>query len=282
MPFGIGIFAIQIFAVKKRKWLRVLNYILVAYIVIGVALYFLQDKFVLHPTTLAQDYKFNFKTKFEEGNLPFNESTVANYIKFLPKADSSKGVILYFHGNKENITRYAPFAEEMTKSGYEVWMVDYPGFGKSTGLFTEAKVQEIAVEMYKLAATKFSKDSIIIYGKSLGTGFASYLASSRPAKMLLLETPYFSIPSMFGCYAPIYPTGRMSNFKIPQNEYIEYVKYPITIFHGTDDGVIPYRNAKRLQPLLKNGDNFITIDNGTHHNLATFEQYKLAMDSLLR
>ncbi len=273
---------LKIATVKKRKWLRVLNIVLISYIAIGVALYFLQDKFILHPTSINKEEAFVFNTKFEEGNLRINEGTAINFVKFLPKTDSAKGVVLYYHGNKQNIKRYAPFAEKMTNSGYEVWMPDYPTFGKSTGVFSEKMVQELAIQLYKMAAAKYSSDSIIIYGKSLGTGFASYVGSSQKAKHLILETPYYSIPTLFDCYAPIFPTERMSNFKIPQYEYIQYVKCPITIFHGTDDGVIPIRNAKRLLPLLKNGDNFITIDKGTHHNLADFEVYRRAMDSLLQ
>jgi predicted esterase len=73
----------------------------------------------------------------------------------------------------------------------------------------------------------------------------------------------------------------MSTYKIPTNEYLADVNYPITVFHGTDDGVIPYRNAARLKNILKPTDEFITIEKGTHHNLATFDLYTKKLDSLL-
>jgi hypothetical protein len=132
-----------------------------------------------------------------------------------------------------------------------------------------------------MAASKYGADSIIIYGKSFGTGLASYVASETNNKRLILETPYYSIPSLFSCYAPIYPTSKMANYKIPTNEFLIDVKYPITIFHGTDDGVIPYRNAKRLKGMLKSTDEFVTIDKGNHHNLNDFELFRKKLDSLL-
>jgi hypothetical protein len=74
----------------------------------------------------------------------------------------------------------------------------------------------------------------------------------------------------------------MSNYKIPTNEYLSTIKYPIAIFHGTDDGVIPYRCAKKLKEVLKPTDEFITIQDGTHHNLNDFAVFHQKLDSLLK
>ena len=78
-----------------------------------------------------------------------------------------------------------------------------------------------------------------------------------------------------------YFTSKMSTYKIPLNEFLADVKYPITIFHGTDDGVIPYRNAARLKKILKPADEFITIEKGTHHNLNDFKLMQQKLDSLI-
>jgi pimeloyl-ACP methyl ester carboxylesterase len=59
------------------------------------------------------------------------------------------------------------------------------------------------------------------------------------------------------------------------------VTAPVTIFHGTEDGVIPYRNAVKLKSVLKPSDEFITIENGSHRDLNTFIEMKQKMDSLL-
>ena len=91
-------------------------------------------------------------------------------IKFFPQDSVRRGVVLYFHGNKKNIGWYAKYAENFTRHGYEVWMIDYPGYGKSTGRFTENDLYDYALALYKMAKFQFGGDNIIIYGKSMGTG----------------------------------------------------------------------------------------------------------------
>ncbi len=133
-----------------------------------------------------------------------------------------------------------------------------------------------------MGAVKYKPDSIIIYGKSLGTGFATHVASYFPAKALVLETPYHSITSLFRHYAFIYPINAMSKYKVPTYEFIQDVKAPVIIFHGTGDKVIPYSNARKLVPYLKKEDRFITVKNGGHNTLTRSGEYRSVMDSLLQ
>lgn len=261
------------------RWLKI---ILVLYSLIGIALYYLQEVFLFHPERLSQSYVYHFDQPFEEINIPFNSTDTVNLVKFFPADSVRRGVVLYFHGNKQNIERYTRFVSSFTSHGYEVWMEDYPGFGKSVGRRSEKILYQQALQLMRMALGKYGKDSIIIYGKSFGTGIASYVAASVNCRRLILETPYYSIPSLFSCYAPIYPTAAMSTYKIPINEFLADVNYPITIFHGTEDGVIPYSNANRLKNLLKSGDEFITIEKGDHQDLNEFPLMKRKLDSLLR
>ena len=268
--------------VNKKKVFGWVKIILLVYAVVGIALFYLQDKFLFHPEKLQADYQYKFKGRFEEVNIPFNETDTMNIVKFLPDSVPVKGVVIYYHGNKKNISHYATFAEPFLKKGYEVWMEDYPGFGKSTGMITEKKLYEQAMQVKKLADAKFQSDSIIIYGKSLGTGIAANVASRTKAKMLILETPYYSIPSLFSSYAFMYPNEQMSNYKLPTNLFLPDVVYPVIIFHGTSDGVIPYRNAIKLLSVLKHTGKFITIEGAAHNNVNTNPRYFTVIDSLLR
>ena len=269
------------FAAMNKKLLRWIKVIVLLYCVIGIALFYLQDYFLFHPTALPRNYQYSFDMPFREVDIPFNKTDTVNLVQFFPKDSARKGVVLYFHGNRENIKRYAKFVSNFTKHGYEVWMPDYPGFGKTVSDRNEKTLYRQAVQVYLLAAAKYHPDSIVIYGKSFGTGIASYLASVKNCRQLILETPYYSIPDLFGCYAFIYPTSRMSNYKIPTNEFLADVKVPITIFHGTGDWVIPYRCATKLKTVLKPTDQFITIEKGSHHDLDKFTLYHQKLDSLL-
>ncbi|MCY7291906.1 MAG: alpha/beta hydrolase [Ferruginibacter sp.] len=269
-------------AINRKKIVGFIKVILLIYATIGIVLFYLQDKFLFHPKKLAAGYQFKFDGKFEEMNVPFNEEDTMNLIKFLPENEPSRGVVIYYHGNMNNVEHYAAFTKPFTKNGYEVWMEDYPGFGKSTGEITEKKLYDQAWQVKRMADAKFGTDSIIIYGKSLGTGIAANVASRSKANMLILETPYYSIPSLFSSYAFIYPNQMMSNYKIPTYSFVEEVAYPVIIFHGTKDRVIPLRSAKKLLAVLKKTDKFITVNGATHQDINAKPVYYSAIDSLLK
>jgi pimeloyl-ACP methyl ester carboxylesterase len=282
---------------NRKLLFKVIKIVLLVYCLVGICLYYLQDNIFFHPKTLPPAHQFSFHARFRELNIPYSANSVMNIVQFFPEngspdkqKDSSaqptangsiKGVVLYFHGNRENIERYAPAAPLFTRNGYEVWMLDYPGYGKSTGQFTEQKLYDWALVFYKLARARFSPDSIVIYGRSLGTGIATQLASVRDCRNLILETPYYSFPSLTDNYLPVYPSERLIHFKFPNWQYLQKVTAPVTIFHGTNDGVIPIRNPRRLIPFLKKDDEFISIEKGTHNDLVKFPLFNSKLDSLL-
>jgi len=82
-------------------------------------------------------------------------------------------------------------------------------------------------------------------------------------------------------YLPVYPVRWMLHYELPTHEYLQRVSAPVTIFHGTSDWIVPYKNAKRLQPLLKPADELITIQGGSHNNLYDYPQLVQHLDTLL-
>ena len=265
----------------RRKWSRLIKIIIIIYCLIGIGIYMFQDSAMLHPVPLSSDYKYIFDIPFKEVNIAYDAKTNINIIQFPPPGKTPKGILLYFHGNRTNIGRYKRFVPFFTRSGYEVWMIDYPGYGKSTGVFSEKRVYEWSLLMYKLARGKFPANNIIIYGKSLGTGIAAQLAAIRNCRYLILETPYYSLPEAVGFYAPIYPVNRIIHYKFPTYEYLPKVTDPIILMHGTNDWVIRYSNSVKLKQFLKPGDKFVTIPGGSHRNLYTFPEVPRVIDSLL-
>ena len=267
---------------KKKILFRWLKVLILVYCLIGIAIYYGQDKIMFHPQPVPAASQYNFPRAFKEVNIPYTKTSNINIIQFAAKQPQPKGVVLYFHGNKQNISRYAKAAPDFNNRGYDVWMIDYPGFGKSTGDFTEQRLYDWALVFYKLARARYSKDSIIIYGKSMGTGIASQLATIRDCKALVLEAPYYSFPSIIGSWLPVYPLNNMIKFKLPTYQYLQEVTNPVIIFHGTSDITIPYRNSKKLKPLLKPTDEYITIEGGKHNDLTEFPRYQQKLDSLLK
>lgn len=253
--------------------IRLIKIILIAYACIGIAAYYLQDKVLFHPEPLPSDYTFQFDISFTEMNIPVNQEDTVSLISFHPPG-RSKGTLIYYHGNMKNIEYYFPQIKDLVARGYEVWVPDYPGYGKSRGGRTEKKMLDQAMLVYKKAASVTSPDSIIIYGKSLGTGIAAYVASNASPRLLILETPYYSIPELFRFYLPVYPVKQMSNYQIPTYLFLQSVSSRVIMFHGTEDEVIPFKNAVKLEKFMKPGDLFIPIKGGRHNNLPSSSQYQ--------
>jgi len=263
---------------RIKKWLVI---IAIIYVATGVAFYFLQDRILFHPVSLRGNHTYDFKEPHKDLSIAINDEDTLNLVQFLNTDTVARGIVLYFHGNKKNISWYAKYPSHFTKHGYDVLMIDYPGFGKSKGRFNEQTLYDWALKVYKLARSRFPADSIIIYGKSMGTGIAAQLASVRDCRRLILETPYYDFPSVVKHYLPVYPMNWMLHYQLPTYKYLPTITAPVNIFHGTKDRVITYGNAARLKPLLKKIDEFVTIDNGKHNNLYEFPAMIRKLDSLL-
>ena len=283
---------------KKKTVFRWLKVFLLLYGIIGIAVYYLQDTLLFHPIPVDKQTDYHFTQPYREVNIPYNKETNLNIIQFksvnvnMPPhtgdtsspaaaADTPKGVVLYFHGNKENVRHYAGYAADFTRHGYEVWMLDYPGFGKSTGKFSEENLYTYALVEYKLARSKWPPDHIILYGKSLGTAVAAQLASVRDCRRLILECPYYSMTSLARRYLFLYPVGSILHYRFPTNEYLPAVTAPVTIFHGTSDWTVPYNNASSLKPLLKPRDEFITIEGGAHNDLHEHSEFRQKLEAIM-
>ncbi len=255
--------------------------VLAAYGLMGVALYYLQEPILFRGVRVPDDTIYHFQQPFSETGIDMDASTHIDLIQFHATDTPQKGVVLYFHGNREGVRHYTDRVAPFTKNGYEVWMPDYPGYGKSTGKRTEQGLYDEALQVYKLARTHYRPDQIIIYGRSLGTGIAAELAAIRDCRMLFLETPYYSLYSLVGIYAWMYPLKTMLHFHFPVYAYLPKVTAPVHIIQGTNDWTIPYFHAAKLKPLLKKGDSFLTIPGGSHNNLNSFPQMQNLIDSLL-
>src|SRR5688500_1588033 len=108
---------------KNWRWLKIA---IIIYCAVGIALYYLQDYILFHPVQINRRATYNFKMPHKEINIPYSTTSIINIVQFLVPDSSVKGVVLYFHGNKKNISWYSKFSPYFTRNGYEVWMIDYP------------------------------------------------------------------------------------------------------------------------------------------------------------
>lgn len=253
------------------KVLLYITIILAAIIFVALTvLYKMQDKLIFYPEELPNDYEFSFNGNYEEVFLKTKDSEI-NVIHF--KNVNPRGAILYFHGNSGSLNTWGMLGEEFLKLGYDFIVFDYRGYGKSKGNRSEKGFFRDADTLYGYVKKFFPENRIIIYGRSLGTGFATRLASRNHPKALILETPYYSFRSVAQHHFPFVPMSLILRWKIRTNRWIRKVKSPILIFHGTNDETIPYTNALKLKKYLKPGDTFVTVPYATHNNIPLFPEY---------
>lgn len=237
----------------------------ILYILIVSYLYFNQEDFIFQPSKLNKEYKFQFEEKFEELNISSFDNT--NLSGLLFKAENSKGLIFYLHGNAGALDSWGSIAQTYTDLGYDIFILDYRGFGKSEGeIESEEQFYKDVTFAYKKLLSQYAENKIIIIGYSIGTGAASYLASKNNPKALILQAPYYNFSEMADSRFPFLPEFVLK-YKFETNTFIQQIKAPVYIFHGDKDQVIPLNNSIKLQKILKPSDQFFPLENQDHLNI---------------
>lgn len=242
--------------------------------------YLQQEKFYFQPKVLAKDYQYKFDTEFEEYDIEVSPNTNLNALLFKAK-DSAKGLILYFHGNAGALHEWGLRAPLYTNNNYDLLMVDYRGYGKSDGFYSEeSQIYNDAQKIYDFAKSKYKEENIIVLGFSLGSGFAAYSASKNNPKLLILEAPYYAWDANISNIAP-FPKW-MVNYKIPTYKFLEDVSCPIKIYYGSRDFLIdPEKNTVPLKKLYPTKIEVTVIDFAGHNGIYITKQYYEILTDLL-
>jgi pimeloyl-ACP methyl ester carboxylesterase len=248
------------------------------YAVVLAVLFFFQEKIIFHPTTLAPDHQFKFKLSFEERRLDTGGERIHSLFFRPPGA---RNTFLYFHGNAGDLDSWGMAADELAeRTGWNVWIVDYPGYGKSTGTVrSEQQLLTMAEDFYKEAEREFPS-RVGVYGRSIGSGIAVKLASEHPVKALVLESPYYSLPSLGRELLPFAPTFLL-RYRFPSYTWLPAVHAPTLIVHGEDDEVIPFAQGKKLAATLSTVK-FKAVPGAHHNDLADFDVYWNALAAFLK
>ena len=159
-------------------------------------------------------------------------------------------------------------------------MIDYSGYGKSSGKSTEKKLYQNAETVWEWTKKEWNHyDKKVIYGRSLGTGVATFLASKNKADLVILETPFDNLKGTMLYYSPLIIVP--FKYKFPNKKHLSQITSDIVIFHGTNDWVVPLTSAVKLKPLLKKNDKFIIIEGGGHKNLRDFPLYHKKLEEIM-
>lgn len=263
----------------KKIIIRILAVLLTLHILFCAFFYVVQRRFIFYPTKLEASYNFSFEQEYEEINIKTQDDCVLNGLLF--KVENPKGLIFHLHGNAGALNSWGHLAPVYTDLGYDVFFLDYRGYGKSEGeIDSQSQLLGDVQTAYNELKKRYAEDKIIVLGYSIGTGPAVYLASENKPSMLIMQAPYYSLTDVIQGYCPVVPRF-LVRYKLETYKYIEKCTMPIVIFHGDQDKTIPYKNSVRLSALLKDTDRFVTLSGEGHNHITYNNLYKETLTEIL-
>lgn len=251
----------------------------IIYLALVLLFYFLQHLFFFRPEILPHDFKYHYPFPFEEKQFDLPDGGRINAIWF--KVPNSLGVVYFLKGNSRSIKGWGKFAKDYLGKGYDFFMMDYRGFGKSRGHRSEQILYSDAEFIYNWLSTQYTQEKIVVLGRSMGSGFAARVAAWNNPRMLILDSPYYSFQYQIHRFAWWLPLRWILRYKIPTYMYLEKVKCPVFILHGDRDFLISYEQGVRLQQLIPDRATLYTIKGAHHNNLPKFEAYHKALYRIL-
>lgn len=250
------------------------------YLLINSWLYFNQEAMIFQPDKLPKSHRFSFSGKYEEIEIQVEDSINLHGILF--KAENSKGLVFYLHGNGGSLDGWGHESATYTDLDYDIFMLDYRGYGKSEGhINNQERFYNDIKKAYTVFLERYPENKIIIVGYSIGTGPAAMLAASNHPRLLLLQAPYYSLEQMIDGAAPYMPRF-LQKYDFMTYEFLQDTQAPVIIFHGTSDKIIPYSNSLQLEKHFKEGDTLITLEGAGHNGMNGNSAFKNHLDKILK
>jgi len=254
--------------VMRNLFVFLMKFVAVIFILVTILLlllYFNQEKLIFFPEKLSADEKFSFSGNYEEKYFTMPDGKKLHALYF--KADSSRGVVYYLHGNAGSVKSWGTVADIFASQNFDLLLLDYRGYGKSEGhISNEKELYSDVNVVYDSLKANYPEEKIVVLGYSIGTGLAANVAANHHPGKLILMAPYFNFPDLVKQIYPIVP-GFMLKYKLKTNEFLPKVTAPIVIFHGLNDELIPFQSSERLKTLCKPGDKLILLDNQMHNGI---------------
>jgi pimeloyl-ACP methyl ester carboxylesterase len=235
-----------------------------------------QTKVIFEPEKLETNYDFKLPQNTKEINIPVGKNVNLN--GFLYEKNENKLLMIYFQGNAKNLQNFLDNHSMVLGWGYNILVTDYRSFGKSTGTLSgEKQMYSDADKIYNYSIQLgYKPEDIILYGYSMGTSMATYLASTKKAKAVILESAYSSIPeiSWVGNKAPAY--------ELNSAEKAKSIIIPTLLIHGDKDDVItPNHSQKIFDNLKTDKKKRIVLEGGGHGDLRKRPGYQKIINDFI-
>ena len=241
-----------------KRLIRVVKILALVYTVLLGVTYTIQERLLFFPDKLEAEYQFHFDGKFEEINLHTDDDHTLNGLHFYHP--NPKGAVLFFHGNSASLKLWGGFAQDFAALGYDAYVFDYRGFGKSSGkIFSEEQFYADADLMTEYVLKDFKPEQIRVIGYSMGSGLAAHAAQKFSLNNLILVAPYFKLAQLAQEKTMVVPQF-LVKYKIPTVNFMNAApQAKITLIHGMQDRLIGIDNSEKLSQYLKPNDKFFMV-----------------------
>lgn len=228
-----------------------------------------QASFIYYPTSRLQWTPQDVGLPYEDVILS-SEGGVTIHAWFVPLPDAEY-TVLFFHGNAGNIGDRVESIRLFSELGFNVMIIDYPGYGKSTGKPSEQGTYDAAglAWTHLVQEHGLAPESISIFGRSLGGAVGAWLAEQKGPRCLILESCFTSVPDMGKEIYPFLPVRLLARFKYDSLARMDSIDCPVLILHSPGDDIIPYRHGRRLFEAAGDPKRFHELEGG--HNTTMFD-----------
>jgi pimeloyl-ACP methyl ester carboxylesterase len=265
-------------SVIKTILFPLLGIALLLYSIALIALYFYQQALIFPATKLPKNYSFSYNYPFEEVTIPVDGAEL-HALHF--KQENPKGLIFFLHGNAGNVNTWATDIEYYKQVNYDLFMLDYRGYGKSTGkIQSQAQLMNDMRIAWDTVAPQYADKEIVIYGRSLGTALATSLAREVDPALLILVSAFSSMIEVAHAQYPFVPAWLL-RYPLRTDQNISEVSSEIVFMHGNKDQLIPIEHSHRLQSLTQKPSTMLTIDGAAHNDIHHFQSYLDGLASAL-
>jgi fermentation-respiration switch protein FrsA (DUF1100 family) len=251
------------------------------YVVVCLVYWWVQERFVFVRFRMSRGYRFRFTEKFEEIFLSPGEGVELHALRFT--TTDALGTVLFFHGNAGSLRRWGKQAKRFTRSGWNVLMMDYRGYGKSRGKLSEQALHADAALWYAWLKEREAEDRIVVYGRSLGSGMAVPVAAAHRPRALVLESPFANLYDAARHQFYALPYRLLLRYAFRNDKAIRRITCPVYIFHGKRDPVVPYESALKLYALVPGTVHreMVSFARGFHSDLWRFKRFQRKMARIL-
>lgn len=251
-----------------------------AALVVCVGFAALQGRMVFFPTHDIESTPEAFGLDYEDVRIPVGGDEIDAWLVHAPRP---RGTVLFFHGNAGNMSHRGETIRFWNRHGFDLLIVDYRGYGQSTGRPSERHTYEDALAAWTWLTEErgVAPSRIVVHGRSLGGAIAAWLAVERTPAVLIIESTFTSVPDIAKDVMPWVPGKWAVRIKYDTLDRIGRLKCPLLIAHSSGDDVIPYPHGKRLFEAAPEPKTFLELVGPHNGGWVQTAEYEDRLDEFL-